>query len=77
MDEYPMLTTVDNPYNPLSQWEKWLAFDLQKYNTYALLARVSMNSSTISESEQYQEYMRTLEEIVAMYPGLYRIIRNK
>ena len=74
---YPMLTTVDNPYDPLSQYEKWLAYDLQRYNTNALLARISMDADTISYGESYQAYMTAIEEIVLMNPELYRVVRPK
>lgn len=38
--EETMLTTIDNPFNPFTQYEKWTAFDeIKGYNTSAYLAR--------------------------------------
>ena len=36
-----MVTTVDNPYNPFTEFYEWLSFDIEKgYNTCGLLARL-------------------------------------
>lgn len=48
-----MLTTVDNPYNPFTEWNEWYVFDTQKgYNTPAFLARITILSSDLSEADQ-------------------------
>lgn len=42
MERVPMLTTIDNPYNPFLQWDEWYAYDCQKgYNTCGYLARIA------------------------------------
>lgn len=36
-----MLTTVDNPYDPFTDWYRWLSFDTTHgYHTCGLLARL-------------------------------------
>ena len=38
--EETMLTTIDNPFNPFTDYEKWTMFDeIKGYNTAAYLAR--------------------------------------
>lgn len=52
-DNESMLTTLDNPYNPFTQYNEWYAFDMQKgYNTCAYLARIVITSDELSEQEQ-------------------------
>ena len=37
-----MLTTMDNPYNPKEDYDKWRNWDIDKgYNTENLLARIA------------------------------------
>jgi hypothetical protein len=60
-----MLTTVDNPYSPFSQFDEWFAFDTRKgYNTSGLLARIVVTSSELSESDQSVAIELAIEEIV-------------
>ena len=41
-----MLTTVDNPFNPFTEFDSWLAYDEQSgYNTNGLLARLTLDSN--------------------------------
>lgn len=48
-----MLTTIDNPYNPFTQFDRWYVFDCQMgYDTCAILARISRNSDELSEADQ-------------------------
>ena len=37
-----MLTTVDNPFNPFTEFDEWFAFDRQMgYNTPSFLDRIA------------------------------------
>lgn len=54
MESEHMLTTLDNPYNPFSQFEEWLAFDILKgHNTCELLDLYTYSSTSISEEDQH------------------------
>lgn len=51
-DDY-MLSTVDNPFNPFTQWDQWYAYDrAMGYETCALLARIAIVSDDLSEADQ-------------------------
>ena len=48
-----MLTTIDNPHDPFTQFDRWYVFDCQSgYDTCAILARISRNSDELSEADQ-------------------------
>lgn len=45
------LTTVDNPYDPKTEFDMWFAFDVNNgYNSCALLDRVCKTSSQLSDA---------------------------
>ena len=47
-----MLTTVDNPYSPVTQFDDWYNFDVEHgYNTCGLLARLAQTSEMHTEEE--------------------------
>lgn len=60
-NEACMLTTFDNPYNPFTQFERWMLFDMEKgYNTCAYLGRIAKTSDEFTD----EEYNRVIEEAV-------------
>lgn len=43
-----MVTTIDNPYSPFTQWEDWYAYDTQyNHNTCSLLAMFTFAAEEI------------------------------
>lgn len=45
-----MLTTVDNPYNPFDDFDKWLNYDILKgYNCCGIVARIAPGVDMIDE----------------------------
>jgi hypothetical protein len=69
-----MLTTVDNPYDPFTQFDEWLEFDERAgYNTIAFLGRVIRTSDDLSEEDQSLAIELAIDEIVSENVlGLYR-----
>jgi hypothetical protein len=69
-----MLTTLDNPYNPFTQFDEWLQFDESKgYHTCAYLARIVITSDELSETDQALSNEEAIDEIVSMNVlGLYK-----
>lgn len=64
--EDAMLTTIDNPWNPFTNYDEWYAFDtLMGYYTPALLARVTVSSNELSQYDQERDIMRAIDEIVS------------
>jgi len=60
-----MLTTVDNPYDPFTQYREWSAFDEEHgYYTPQLLARVVVFSDELSETDQDLAIESAIDEIV-------------
>jgi hypothetical protein len=60
-----MLTTVDNPFDPFTQFDEWYATDTQMgYHTLAMLARVANVSDELSEPDQELAIQYAIEEIV-------------
>jgi len=60
-----MLTTVDNPYNPSTQFDEWYEFDVDAgYNTTSLLARIVKTSDELSEADQDAALEDAIDEIV-------------
>jgi len=60
-----MLTTVDNPYNPFTEFDVWLAFDMRKgYNTSAFLARIAMVPDDLPDAYQSLAIQNAIDEIV-------------
>ena len=56
-----LLTTIDNPFDPSTQWDEWKRFDEDKgYFTCEYLARIAKTSDELSEAD----YLLALEEAV-------------
>lgn len=59
------LTTFDNPFNPFTQFDDWLNFDIEKgYYSCAYLARISRTSEEFTEEENERENERAIDEIL-------------
>lgn len=69
-----MLTTVDNPFDPFTQFEEWKAFDESKgYHTCAYLARIVKTSDELSEADEALAIEQAIDEIIKLnLLGIYR-----
>lgn len=69
-----MLTTVDNPYSPFTQFDEWYGYDLsQGYDTCGYLARVAYTSENLSESNESYAIDQAMDEIIELNPlGIYK-----
>lgn len=60
-----MLTTNDNPFDPFSQFDSWLMFDVDNgYNSCGLLDRIAQTSDSLTEGENDAEIERAIDEII-------------
>lgn len=73
-----MLTTVDNPYNPFTQYEEWFAYDTRMgHHTNALLARVAVSSDELSEPDQLIAIDNAMLEIVREnVSGVHKLVQG-
>lgn len=73
-----MLTTIDNPFNPLTDWDDWYNYDESKgYYTSEYLARITKTSNDLSEKDQDQAITEAIDEIIEMNPdGFYKKITD-
>lgn len=71
-----MLTTVDNPFNPLTHWDEWVNYDeTSGYFTNSYLARIARTSPDLSDADQELAIEQAIDEIVQEnVNGLYRKI---
>lgn len=69
-----MLTTVDNPFDPFTQFDEWYAYDENAgYHTSAFLARIVKSSDELSEADQSVAIENAIDEVVLINSlGLYR-----
>lgn len=59
------LTTIDNPFNPFTQFDQWYRFDSDKgYNSSQYLDRIARTSDQLSEAENDAEIERAIDEII-------------
>lgn len=75
-DRIPMLTTTDNPYNPVTQFDEWYAFDVQKgYNTCGLLDIVTQTSPELPDNLSKKFVLDGMKEIVRInVSGKHKIV---
>lgn len=59
------LTTNDNPFNPLTDFESWYGFDEEQgYHTCSYLARINHSSNNLSDSDQIEAIEAAIDEII-------------
>jgi hypothetical protein len=60
-----MLTTIDNPFDPFTQFNDWYYWDVRSnYNTSAFLARIANVSDELSETDLNLALEQAIDEIV-------------
>lgn len=72
-----MLTTVDNPWDPFTQFDEWIQFDESSgYFTTQYLARLTLSSPDLSEADQSDAIEVAIDEIVnENVNGMYRKVQ--
>ena len=74
-----MLTTIDNPFNPFTQWDEWRRFDEDnKYYSCNYLARIAKTSDDLPDEANEEIISDAIDEIVSMnINGMYRKVFEK
>jgi hypothetical protein len=67
------LTTIDNPFNPNTQWDDWLRYDEDHgYYTLSYLARIAKVSDELSNTDYLMAIEQAIDEICELnILGLY------
>ena len=73
------LTTFDNPFDPIDQFDSWFLYDIEKgYNTCERLARFANTSDQLTEKENNEEIERAIDEIVAIdFLNVYKKVKKE
>lgn len=62
-----MLTTLDNPFDPFTQWADWQRFDEDNgYNSMNYLARIAILSPDLSLDDYNEAVEVAIDEIVEL-----------
>lgn len=65
MEKRCALTTIDNPFNPFTEFDKWFMFDEDNgYHSCAYLDRIAHTSNQLSDEENNAETERAIDEII-------------
>lgn len=72
-----MITTVDNPYDPRTDFRAWYMWDTgQGYNTSAYLDRVAGVAEDFPQAVQDRNIEDAIDEIIALHNGgLYKKLK--
>ena len=71
------ITTIDNPYDPIYDFDHWFLFDVFKgYNTCGYLARICTTSDQLSDVENEKETEQAIDEMIKLNPLLYRKVKH-
>lgn len=74
-----MLTTIDNPFNPFTQFESWYNYDCdKKYNSCCYLARIAATSDQLTDEENDAEVERAIDEIIKYdFMNIYKKVKQE
>lgn len=79
MSKRVALTTIDNPYDPFTDFSAWMLFDEEKgYHTCSYLGRIARTSDQLSEEENNLEIERAIDEIIKYdFFNIYKKVEDK
>lgn len=61
------LSTSDNPFNPLTDYDRWAAYDHQNgYNTAEYLARIVRTTNEYGDNTYSEDIERAVDEAVLL-----------
>lgn len=67
------ITTIDNPYDPFTQFDEWYAFDeVHGYHSCSLLARFANTSIDLDADEVDSRIENAIDRIIENDLGNYR-----
>lgn len=64
-----MLTTIDNPYNPFTNFKEWYQFDTYKgYNTLGYQARMLSIDASMTDDQIEEGIQQVIDRILEIDP---------
>lgn len=75
-----MLTTIDNPHSPFTEFDAWYLYDtMHGYNSCGLLDRITFSSKELSDLDQQIAIQDAIDEIIEVNAsGLHKkVYRNE
>jgi len=70
-----LLTTVDNPYHPVDEIDKWNDFDLgHGYRTLERFAKVAPAVTGLADAEEQRNINAAVDDFVRLNPEFYKKI---
>lgn len=72
------LTTIDNPYDPIADFDNWYLYDEQKgYHTSSYLARLIKDSDDVDPAFMEFQKEQAIDEILTMdQSGFYKKVEK-
>ena len=72
------LTTIDNPYDPITDFDNWYLYDEQKgYHTSSYLARLIKDSDDVDPAFMEFKKEQAIDEILTMdQSGFYKKVEK-
>lgn len=72
------LTTIDNPWNPFTNFEEWWKFDHDMgYDCCGYLGRESYITDQLSDEEEDAEVERAIDDIIKFdFTNMYRKVKE-
>lgn len=68
-EKQAMLSTVDNPWNPFTNFDEWYAFDVgHGYHSCAVLDRFARTSDALSDADNSLEISNAIDEVIKFDP---------
>lgn len=65
-----MVTTLDNPFDPFTEFDEWFNWDMVNgYNTPGLLARLLITSNQLSDADQEADREDAINRLVDLNPN--------
>lgn len=62
------LTTVDNPFDPFTQWKRWYDFDRDcGYNTCQKIASIAETSENLTDAEYENAVVNAMMTLINFY----------
>lgn len=79
MENNVRITTIDNPYDPFTEFDKWFNFDVEKgYYTCSKLARLSNITEDMTDKELIEEEQRAINRLIQIDPlDIYKKVERK